>query len=181
MNLKDLCIRDNIPIVRDNTLKLIKEIIIKNNYSSILEIGSAYGYSAVCFSEIDCVNKIVSIEKNIENFKIAKQYENKKINFINGDAFEVFLNEKFDFIFIDGPKSHQGTLFDKYRNLLNDGGTIFIDNIYLKKFDSRKHLTKNQKNLLTKVTNFRNWLSELKDFNVDIKDIDDGIAIVTKK
>lgn len=155
MNLKDICIQNNIPIVRDKTLDLIKRIIIKNNYSSILEIGSAYGYSAACFSEIDCINKIVSIEKNINDYKIAKKYENEKINFINADAFEYQPNQTFDFIFIDGPKSHQEELFDKYEKFLNKNGTIFIDNIYLKKFQNKSFLTKNQKSLINKVNNFR--------------------------
>lgn len=181
MNLKEICIKDNIPIVRDKTLELIKEIIIKNNYSSVFEIGSAYGYSAVCLSKIDCVSTIVSIEKNISNYKIAKQYQNSKINFINGNAFDYEPEQKFDFIFIDGPKSHQEKLFDKYQKFLNSNGTIFIDNIYLKKFNNRECLTRNQKNLLNKVNKFREWLTNLKDFSVTIKDLEDGVAIVTKK
>ncbi len=179
--LKQLCIKNKIPIVRDKTLELIKEIIIKNNYSSILEIGSAYGYSALSLSQIKSISKIISVEKNRNNYLIAKQFSNTKLQFINVDAFEFECNDSFDLIFIDGPKSHQEILFNKYLNNLKDNGTIFIDNIFLKKFDHLDKLTKNQNNLVNKVKAFREWLLSNPNIKVEIIDIDDGIAIISKK
>lgn len=181
LELKKLCISNNIPIIRDNTLELIKQIIIKNNYHSILEIGSAYGYSALAFSNIPNITKVVSIEKLTSNYEIAQQSANDKIEFINADAFEYIPNQKFDLIFIDGPKSHQEVLFTKYKDYLNSDGTIVIDNMYLRKFSNRTNLTKNQKNLVDKVNKFRQWLVNLKDVSVEIKDLDDGVAIIKNK
>jgi len=101
---------------------------------------------------------------------------NKKIKIFNDDAFEWKSNKKYDLIFIDGPKSKQEILVDKYLTYLNPNGTMVVDNILLKKFDGREVLTKNQKKLIQKVRDFSKWLELNK--NVEILDIDDGIAII---
>ena len=84
---------------------------------------------------------------------------------------------------MDACKSHQELLFEKYSKNLNDGGIIFIDNIYLKKFDTRAYndLTKNQLHLIERVKEFEKYLRKLKDWNSEIKDIDDGFAICRRK
>jgi predicted O-methyltransferase YrrM len=137
--LKNKCIADNIPIIRDKTAKFIRNTIESKEFKKILEIGTAYGYSAELFSSTMPVERVVSIEKNPENYAIAHSFlkDNSKIKLINADAFALKLNEKFDMIFIDGPKSHQEILLDKYSQLLNKGGIIFIDNMFLKKFETK--------------------------------------------
>lgn len=179
--LKQICLDKHIPIVRDKTLELIKQIIIKNDYHSILEIGTAYGYSSVCFSQIKCVDQIVSIEKLQSNYLIANQFANNKLKFICTDAFEYEPNQKFDFIFIDGPKSHQDILLNKYLQYLNPNGTIVIDNMYLRKFENKSNLTKNQKSLINKVNSFREWLLNRKDLKVELLEFDDGICVVRRE
>lgn len=176
------CIEDKIPIVRKNTLNYIIDIIKNNDYKTILEIGTAYGYSSYNFSLIDNVNKIDTLEKNVENYIIAKKFLKniKKININNVNAFEYIPSSKYDFIFLDGPKSKQKDLLDKYIKYLNINGTIVIDNIYMKKFDNMEKLTKNQSSLLKKTKEFENYLQNTKEYNVKIIDIDDGIAIIKK-
>jgi predicted O-methyltransferase YrrM len=151
------CQDDNVPIVRDKTLSLMKNIIVSKRYTSILEIGAAYGYSAYCLSQNSNITKLVTIEKNIESYNIANAFlhEIKKIELINANAFDIQLDSKFDFIFLDGPKSHQEKLVVKFLNNLNPGGTMFIDNIFLKKFENIESLTKNQISLIKKVNQFK--------------------------
>jgi predicted O-methyltransferase YrrM len=173
-------IQNNIPVVRPKTIDMINNIIVDNNFSTILEIGTAYGYSAQYMSLNDCVQKIVTVEKNESNYNVAKSslLKNQKIKCINANAFDVELNEKFDFIFIDGPKSHQEELVKKFVKLLNKNGIMVIDNIYLKKFTRRTTLTKDQRKLLEKVKQFETWLRNNVEYNVEIKDVDDGVAIL---
>src|SRR5690554_1157147 len=101
--LKEHCINSNIPIIEDDSLNFIKDIINKNNYQSILEIGTAYGYSAISFSNektiIDTIEKD-NLRANEANKWIKKT--NYKINVINDDALVYQgLNKKYDLIFID--------------------------------------------------------------------------------
>ncbi|MDR0856886.1 MAG: hypothetical protein LBM76_00645 [Mycoplasmataceae bacterium] len=180
--IKNKSIADSIPLLRDKTLGLFTKEIVKCGYTSVLEIGTAYGYSALAFSLIDCVNEVVSIERDEIRYGIAKQNlkDIKNINLVLCDAFNYVPNKKYDVILVDGPKSKQDILVTKYLQYLNVNGTMFIDNIFLKKFDDLKTLTKNQASLKRKVDEFKNWLIENKDFHADIIDIDDGVAIIKK-
>jgi len=174
IKLKLMCIKDHIPIVRDETILYIENVIRNNNFKNILEIGTGYGYSAnfLCNKISDL--KIDTIEKNINNFLIASSFPNKNINYILASAFDWKPSIDYDLIFIDGPKNKQEILFEKFSHNLVDKGLIIIDNIYLKDV---KPINKNKKILLKKNFEFKKYLLNLINWNVKILDIDDGIAI----
>ena len=70
-------INSHIPIIMDDTLEKIYEVIGDRKLNKILEIGTAQGYSAICFSKMINENGIIdTIERNEEN--IAKAKENIK-------------------------------------------------------------------------------------------------------
>ena len=46
-DLKTYAKENNIPIIQDEGLDFILQLIKDNNYKSVLEIGSAIGYSAI--------------------------------------------------------------------------------------------------------------------------------------
>ncbi|MDE7222041.1 MAG: class I SAM-dependent methyltransferase, partial [Ureaplasma sp.] len=154
--LFDICSSNNIPIIRKKTENFIINLVQKNNFKTILEIGTAYGYSAHIWSQIPSITKVVTIEKSIESYKIAKKYLSnyKNVFCINFDAFELKLDEKFDLILIDGPKSHQDILVEKYLHNLNRDGIMVIDNLFLKKIADLKLKTKKQEKLLNKIDSF---------------------------
>ena len=49
--IKQEALQEHIPIIMDDTLAVVKEILEQKKPKSILEIGTAVGYSAICFSE----------------------------------------------------------------------------------------------------------------------------------
>ncbi len=180
LELKKLCIKDNIPIIRDDMIPFFEEFIISNNISSILEVGTAYGYSSCCFYNINNNLSITSIEKNLDSHKIAKSFLPKNIKLLNIDAFEFNTSNKYDLIFIDGPKSNQKILLEKYINYLNENGFIIIDNIFLN--DIKKKIQTNSRiNLIKKNDEFVSFLKTTNEYNVKILDIADGVAIIWKK
>lgn len=182
-DIKNKSLNDHIAIVRDQTLSALTNLIKKNKTRKILEIGTAYGYSAYAMSQMPSVEQLVTVEKNYDDFVIARSNLQKCHNVccVNASAFDYQTNQKFDLIFLDGPKSHQDVLFNKFSENLNPNGVIFIDNIYLKKFNNRPVITKNQQKLINNVKAFRDWLKNLSDWEVNIFDIDDGYAICRKK
>ncbi len=182
-NLKQYCIQEQIPIVREDVTQFMREYLESKKSKNFLEIGTAFGYSALWFAETTSLKKITTIEKNIANYETAQLYlaNNDKIESILSDAFTYQSDILYDVIFIDGPKSHQDVLFMKFQNNLALGGVIFIDNIYLKKFSKQENLTKNQKNLMKKVKAFEMWLRALTDWEIEILEIGDGLAICTRK
>ena len=50
--IKEKALNEHIPILMDDTLEVIKEILIKEKPTKILEIGTATGYSSICFATI---------------------------------------------------------------------------------------------------------------------------------
>ena len=72
--------------------------------------------------------------------------------------------------------------FENMKSLkLKNINFIRNSNEFLKKFNNRKELTRNQKRLLSKVKEFETWLVSRQGWNVKIIKIDDGVAICKKK
>lgn len=178
------CLKDHIPIVRTNTSALILDLIKLNKYASFLEIGTAYGYSCSLWLQSLELKEIVSLEKLTSNYEIAKQYlHDSRLTLLNIDAFTYQPLHSYDLIFVDGSKSKQQELVEKYLPYLSSNGTMVIDNIYLKKFSElpNEQLTKNQQKLLQKTQAFKNWLENgLKNYHFTLYDIDDGVGVITK-
>ena len=185
LELYNLCIQDNIPIIRQQTAKIIESIILEKNYHSLLEIGTAYGYSCSLWIQIPNLTTIYSIEKLENNYQIAQKYlfGHKQLKLINGDAFQYNPDQKFDLIFVDGPKSHQHDLIVHYMHFLNPNGIFIIDNLLLKKFRDipTQNRTKNQNKLIEKLDQFIKWLNQLEGWSFKFIDIDDGIGLLTRK
>ena len=110
--IKEKALKEHIPIIMDDTLEVIEKYMKEIKPKRILEIGTAVGYSAMCFSEfLDIDGKIDTIERDEERATEAKENFKKveveeKINLYVGDAVEILptLNEKYDMIFIDAAK-----------------------------------------------------------------------------
>ena len=49
--IKHKALEERIPIIMDDTLQEIEQRMMQNKPSKILEIGTAVGYSAICFSK----------------------------------------------------------------------------------------------------------------------------------
>ena len=55
-NIKKKALENHIPIIMDDTLEVVSKILEKVRPKNILEIGTAVGYSAICFSESPSLN-----------------------------------------------------------------------------------------------------------------------------
>ena len=188
MNLQELkqsALERHIPIIMDDTLEMIEKILKENKPKNLLEIGSAVGYSAICFSKY--VNHIDTIEIDEERANEARSNIKElglanKINLIFGDAIDILteLNEKYDIIFIDASKSKYPKFLDYSLQLLNDNGIIIADNVLYKGYvlsDYNKHKQR------TAVRNLREFIQKCRDDeNLDIQllEIGDGLAIIKK-
>ena len=189
--IKSKALEDHIPIIMDDTLTVIEEELKLFKPKRILEIGTAVGYSAICFSEFLAENgKIDTIEREEErvieareNIKRAEVEE--KINIIQGDAVEILpkLNEKYDMVFIDASKGKYPFFLKEALRMLAPTGVIFADNVLYKGYvlsDYNKHKQR------TAVRNLREFLRELnelqenKQFDVKVLEVGDGLAIAKK-
>ena len=178
-----------IPIIMDDTLEVIDKYLSEDRPNNILEIGTAVGYSAMCFSEYLQDGGIIdTIERDTERVKEAKENIKKvgveeKINILEGDAVDLLptLNKKYDMIFIDAAKGKYPFFLKESLRLLSEKGIIFADNILYKGYvmsDYNKHKQR------TAVRNLREYISEVTqnpNLETEILEVGDGLAITKRK
>ena len=187
--IKQKALEEHIPIIMDDTLEVIENYLKENKPHKILEIGTAVGYSAICFTEILAEDgQIDTIERDSERVKEAKENIKKaevenKINIYEGDAVEILptLENKYDVIFIDAAKGKYPFFLKEALRMLNENGIIFADNILYKGYvmsDYNKHKQR------TAVRNLREYIKEVEEnpeLETKILEVGDGLAISKKK
>ena len=187
--IKEKALEAHIPIIMDDTLEVISNELQKRKPKRILEIGTAVGYSAICFSEfLDENGKIDTIERDTERVIQARENIKKaevedKINIIEGDAVEILpiLNDVYDVVFIDASKGKYPFFLKEALRMLEPKGILFADNVLYKGYvmsDYNKHKQR------TAVRNLREFLAELQENNeleTEILEVGDGLAVARKK
>jgi len=180
---KQFNIEHHIPIMRDKTIEYLYKMFDNYNVAQVLEIGTAYGYSSLYLAKHPAISKIITLENDTERFGVAQEYTKgeNKINCVNVSAFDYEPQQDFDCIIIDGPKSNQEILLDKFSKHLKPKGFLFIDNLNLFQ-NTDKEMTKNRLKLKAKVEEFKKYVQNLSsNWHVEIFDIDDGFAILRRK
>ena len=130
--IKKKAIEEHIPIIMDDTLEVISKRLKELRPKRILEIGTAVGYSAICFSEFLSEDGVIdTIERDDERIKEAKENIKKaevsdKINIYEGDAVEILptLNKKYDVVFIDAAKGKYTFFLNEALRMLAENGII---------------------------------------------------------
>lgn len=183
--IKKRALEEHIPIIMDDTLEVIGKYLEEIKPKKILEIGTAVGYSAICFSKfLDKDGVIDTIERDVERIKEAKiNIKNmnleKVINIYEGDAIEILptLDEKYDVVFIDAAKGKYPFFLKESLRMINKNGIIFADNILYKGYvmsDYNKHKQR------TAVRNLREYIKEISEnpnLETEILEVGDGLAI----
>lgn len=185
--LEEQAKRENIPIMQKEGISFLTDYIKKNDVKDILEIGSAIGYSAIIMAKVDSSINVVTIEKDEarynEALKNVKEFNlDDQIDVILGDALETEIEGKFDLIFIDAAKAQYIKFFEKYKNNLNENGTIISDNLDFHGLTKENVVieSKNLRALVRKINNYKDFLRNNKEFYTEFLSIGDGIG-VTKK
>ena len=183
--IKQKALEEHIPIIMDETLEVIEKYLEENKPKRILEIGTAVGYSAICFTQILDENGIIdTIERDAERVKEARENIKKaevedKINIYEGDAVEILptLDNKYDVVFIDAAKGKYPFFLKEALRMINKNGIIFADNILYKGYvmsDYNKHKQR------TAVRNLREYIKEVSEnpnLETEILEVGDGLAI----
>ena len=163
LKIKENALERHIPIIMDDTLEVIDKYLTEKRPEKILEIGTAVGYSAMCFSEyLRDGGKIDTIERDEE--RIAEAKENIK---------KVGVEEKINI--------YEGDFLEHALRMLKDDGIIFADNILYKGYvmsDYNKHKQR------TAVTHLRQYIKETTEnpeLETEILEVGDGLAITKKR
>lgn len=187
--IKKYALENKVPIMMDDGIDFLTTFIIKNQIKSVLEIGTAIGYSAIMMALSNPYVTITSIERDevryLEALKNIKKLNlEDRITLIFKDALDVKLPEKFDLVFIDAAKSQSIRFFEQFSRNLNKNGFIITDNMdfhgYVKK-DEKEIKSRNLRQLVRKIKEYRVYLEKNFDYHTDFYTIGDGISVSRKK
>ena len=183
--IKQKALEEHIPIIMDDTLAVMEKYLIEIKPERILEIGTAVGYSAMCFTKFLAEDGYIdTIEREKERVKEAKENIKKvgvedKICIYEGDAVEILptLKEKYDAVFIDAAKGKYPFFLKESLRMIQPNGIIFADNILYKGYvmsDYNKHKQR------TAARNLREYIKEVSEnpnLETQILEVGDGLAV----
>lgn len=191
-SIKKAALENHVPIIMDDTLNKIEELLKESKPKRLLEIGTAVGYSAICFEKyvelkIDTIEqdeeRFLEAEKNIKDLNL-----NKKINLIKGNAVEILQNmliekeeDKYDFVFIDASKSKYPIFLEESLRLTTKNAIIVADNVLYKGYvlgDYNKH---KQRTAVRHLREFLQMIKENENLKSEILEVGDGLAVIKKE
>lgn len=178
-----------VPIIESPADELLKDFVYKRQPHSILEIGTAIGYSALLMLSVapdDC--NMLTVDVNCDRLSIAEHYIKKaglseRVRIVEEDAnyLITLLEDKYDFIFLDGPKGHYETMLPYLIDLLNDGGMIFVDDVgYHGWVDDGQYPKHKHRTIITNMRSFIKKVSEDKNLKSQRIDVGQGVLVIEK-
>jgi len=186
--MEKYAIDNNIPIMLKDGIEYLCKFIKENNIKSILEVGSAIGYSSIKMALIDKDIKITTIEKDYHRYLMAVnniKYNNldNQIDIIYNDAKDVELTKEYDLIFIDASKGNNKYFFEKFKNNLGNNGVIITDNLSFHGLVEDETLikTKNQRGIVRKIKDYLLFLDNNEEFITEYVSVGDRISISRRR
>jgi predicted O-methyltransferase YrrM len=182
-----------IPIIQKNGLQFIEFLVRYHKPVSILEIGTAVGYSASKMAAAAPDARIVTMERDAQmaaeaRHNIESLGFSSRIDVIQQDALEAKCEEwentaGFDMIFIDAAKGQYRRFFEKYSPYLNETGLIISDNILFRGYAAlwREMEDTRLANIARKVDAYNAWLKQQELYDTVFLTIGDGIALSQRK
>lgn len=189
--LEQYAIRTNVPVIRPQMQSLLKLLLAMKQPKTILEVGTAIGFSALLMSEYgpeDCrITTIEKYEKRIpvarENFKRAGREQ--QITLLEGDAAELLkrLSGPYDMIFMDAAKGQYLNFLPDVIELLPKGGILISDNVLQDGdiLESRYAVTRRNRTIHTRMRDYLYELKHNEKLQTDILPVGDGVTISVRK
>ncbi len=193
--LKDWAVARGVPIIRDSSHELLRDLVVKYQPKHILEIGTAVGYSGITMLE-NCSANLLTVElmedsavEARENFKMAGL--ECRVRVVNNDCslfiMDLISDEsnhgKFDFIFLDGPKAQYINLYPSLVTLLAPSGVLVADNVLFRGYVEHPETAPRRfKTIWQRLRKFIDTVYSSDEFSeVQLHRIEDGVLVAVKK
>lgn len=191
-NMEQFAKEQHIPIMELVAIESLLQFLRMQQPKSILEVGSAIGYSAIrmAFTLPEAV--LTTIEKDESRFQLAAGYLEQseltsRIQLLHGDALEIdidsFSRTNYDALFIDAAKGQYQRFFDKYSPLVPSGGVIYCDNMLMHGFTEIdiQEVPRRKRTMVRNLQQFTKWLMNHEQYETTFLPIGDGITISIKR
>ncbi len=188
------CEEKHVPIILKDAEELILNTIRMKKPKEILEIGTAVGYSAICFATAAPYVNITTLElreatvekanRNIKDFGFQD-----RIQVIQGDGRETLLRLKeelsqgerapFDMVFIDGAKGHYMEFWEKIQSLIAAEAVVISDNVLYKAITASDRFLTLRRNgtIMRRMREYLTHITSLEHVTTCVLPVGDGLAI----
>ncbi len=186
VRMREMAERTLVPIITRDMERFLYTLCRICRPGKILEIGTAIGYSAICFAQAapDAVittieNRERSVHKARANVKEAGLEE--RIRVIHGDAAEVLpeIEGVFDLVFIDAAKGQYHRFFELCRKNMTAGTIIVSDNVLYKGMPCDESFIpqRRHKTIARRMDEYLRFLTESEELETSLLAIGDGVAL----
>jgi predicted O-methyltransferase YrrM len=192
--LREIADQHNVPIILRDAETFILNLIRMKKPRRILEIGSAIGYSAICFAHAAPDADIISLEHSEKMYQYAVTNVEKfglsnRIHIKYGDALESLreLAESitntdaggFDLVFIDAAKSYYRKFWDACLPLCRKEAVVLSDNVLLQaRTASDEYITdRRQKTSVRHMRAYLDYITKTTSADTAVIAVGDGIAV----
>lgn len=180
-----------VPIIRRETQSFLKTLLAAKKPKSILEVGTAVGFSALLMAEYSQPEtRITTIEKYEKRIPIAEENfrragREKQIILLKGDAAEVLkkLTGTYDFIFMDAAKGQYIHFLPDVLRLLTPGGILLSDNVLQdgEIIESRFAVERRDRTIHSRMREYLYVLTHHPELQTSVLPLGDGVTLSVKK
>jgi predicted O-methyltransferase YrrM len=180
-----------VPIIRKDTQQFLKFLLQTVRPASILEVGTAVGFSALlmeAYNPVAC--HITTIENYAPRIPIAREHFHRAgkencITLLEGDAQEILptLTDAYDFIFMDAAKGQYPIFLPQVKRMMKSGSVLVTDNILQEGdlIESHFAIERRNRTIHKRMREYLYTLTHDEDFVCSILPVGDGLAVCTMK
>ena len=188
LELRDKYLSFGIPTMKKQTLnEYVLHLSIKNP-KNVLEIGTATGVSGIVALKTLPNATLTTIEKDEDSFITAKENFQKfgvsdRVKQYLGDAGEClnYLDGSFDFVFLDGAKSHYIDYLFDIKRLMASSAVLFADNVLFRGYvDGGVPFGRGDNTIVHNMRKFLDAVIFDEQFISSVYEIGDGILLAQK-
>lgn len=188
--LEDFAQEHNVPIVREETARLIEFMVTTKKPKKILELGTAIGYSSILMAlTLNGDVQITTIERDEKMVEIASNNIKKaglenNITIMEGDCLSILenLNEEFDMIFIDAGHGHYCEFLPHCLRMLSKDGVIMADNVLFRGMVACNELMVKRKiTIVKRMRKYLDMVSQDENLMTTVLPMGDGIALTVRR
>ena len=197
-NLRNVAEEENVPVIRRETERFLKTLLLIQKPENVLEIGTGIAYSTLIFAEYGkTVTSITTIENYPPRIEKAKanidayyreerrSKEDLRIQLLEKDAAGEIkkMEGAFDLIFLDGPKAQYIVMLPELKRLLAPGGVLVADNVLQdgELLESRYTTQRRQRTIHERMRQFVWETTHDEQLESSLLTVGDGLIVSVKK
>ncbi|MBR3227697.1 MAG: class I SAM-dependent methyltransferase [Erysipelotrichaceae bacterium] len=187
--IKEKALDEDVPIIKDDGLVFLLHLIEERKCRSILELGTAVGYSSISMAMLSEDIVIDTLEKNedmyrqaIANIRAEGLEDRIKVHFTAIEDFRT--DKKYDLIFVDAAKAQYMRYTEQFIDNLSPDGVFVYDNMIFHGmvYDVEGIRNRNTRSLVRKLIKFLDLMRNDERFDIMFyEDVGDGLLVASRR